>query len=255
MGRFGLEDLALTISLRAAREYLSQRGWRIREEGLRLVCEGPLDDEGRPILQFLPPDESYSDYPLRLEDLIATLSALEERPAVEIAAEMARSAETPLRQTGSLADDLAAELSRSSVRLVPGTSVERGSGLLAALLVGGELAIGELPLDGFPPRQQAALLAARFARLVVPEPASELLLLRLCNRILAEADLILRVPAEELGEFWNVVAADNPDAPDAALLWIEDHAKEVRSTTARKKDRPAVAKGADPSSDSGRPAD
>jgi hypothetical protein len=53
MGRFALKDLGCPVSLRGAREYLAQHGWHVREDGRHLVCEGPPDDAGRPVIQFL----------------------------------------------------------------------------------------------------------------------------------------------------------------------------------------------------------
>ncbi len=228
MGRFGLRDFGQTISLRAAREYLVQRGWRIREDGVRLVCEGPNDDDGRPILQILPADESYADYPLRLEDLISTLSALEARPAIAIAADMALCEEPAPSRTGSLAEDLAAELSRSRIEIAPGKEREEAIGKLRALLAGGELKTGQhYSIYDFEPTQQAALLAAHFVRLVVVNRASQMLLWRLCHRVMAEVGLTLQLLPDEVEELWTLAASDDPDAPQNVAEWVAEHARRV----------------------------
>ncbi len=68
------------------RAYLLARGWRVRPFPKQelIYFEGPLDDEGRPIIQLVPSSEQLSDYPYRVQELISTLSAIEERPEVEI---------------------------------------------------------------------------------------------------------------------------------------------------------------------------
>lgn len=68
------------------RSYLLGRGWRLQPHpGLELlVFEGPADDDGEPIVQVLPSSEQMRDFPLRVEELIAALSILEDRPAPDI---------------------------------------------------------------------------------------------------------------------------------------------------------------------------
>ena len=87
-GSFNLRDLGRTPTIPGVLIYLSLHGWTYRQNGLLIRCEGPTDDEGQPIVVFLPASEKYSDYPLRLEELIHILSLIEERPAVEIVHEM-----------------------------------------------------------------------------------------------------------------------------------------------------------------------
>lgn len=68
------------------RAYLEAHGW-VQKPYPRpelLVFEGPLDDGGEPIVQVLPSSERLADYRLRVEELIASLSVLEDRPAVEV---------------------------------------------------------------------------------------------------------------------------------------------------------------------------
>lgn len=87
--RFRVKEIGRPIWLREALPYLDARGWKRRDERGLIVCEGPADDAGDPIVAFVPNDETCPDYPLRIEDLISILSTLEERPAAEIANEMA----------------------------------------------------------------------------------------------------------------------------------------------------------------------
>ncbi|HEX2988911.1 MAG TPA: hypothetical protein VHS06_12185 [Chloroflexota bacterium] len=253
MGRFTLRDLRQPISLRAARDYLAQHGWRIREDGQRLVCEGPADDESRPIVQFLPADESYSDYPLRLEDLISALSVLEERPAVEIAAEMARYDESPPSPAGLLAEELIAELGRSGIQLAPGKDLQQVVNELRPLMASTELAIQQGPLHDLATRQQAALLAVRFVRLVAVNRASQMLLWWLCDRLLSAGGFRLSLLPEQVEELCRVASLDDALAPDEVLDWITRHARKVRSKKVEMKGPVAGAKRPDPPADSGGP--
>lgn len=68
------------------RSYLLAHGWRPQPYSALelLVFEGPADDDGQPIVQVLPSSEQMRDFPLRVEELIAALSILEDRPAAVI---------------------------------------------------------------------------------------------------------------------------------------------------------------------------
>jgi hypothetical protein len=72
------------------RTYLLGRGWRLQPyPGPELlVFEGPKDDDGQPILQVVPSSEQFRDYRMRVGDLIAALSVLEDRPATDILADI-----------------------------------------------------------------------------------------------------------------------------------------------------------------------
>ncbi len=74
------------VRVAGMRSYLLGRGWRLQPyPGPELlVFEGPADDDGQPIVQVLPSSEQMRDYPLRIEELIAALSILEDRPAADI---------------------------------------------------------------------------------------------------------------------------------------------------------------------------
>jgi hypothetical protein len=74
------------VRVAGVRSYLLSRGWRPQPypKPELLVFEGPADDDGRPIVQVLPSSEQMRDFPLRVEELIASLSILEDRPAPAI---------------------------------------------------------------------------------------------------------------------------------------------------------------------------
>lgn len=74
------------IPIARVRSYLLGKGWALKPfpRKTALYFEGPLDDDGEPLVQVLPASETFHDYPLRLEDLLRALSVLEERPISEI---------------------------------------------------------------------------------------------------------------------------------------------------------------------------
>lgn len=74
------------VRVAGVRSYLLERDWHPQPyPGPELlVFEGPADDDGQPIVQVLPSSEQMRDFPLRVEELIAALSILEDRPAHDI---------------------------------------------------------------------------------------------------------------------------------------------------------------------------
>jgi hypothetical protein len=78
------------VTVANVRTYLLNKGWRLQPyPGPELlVFEGPRDDDGEPILQVLPSSERLRDYRMRVGDLIAALSVIEGRPAVDILTDM-----------------------------------------------------------------------------------------------------------------------------------------------------------------------
>lgn len=253
MGRFTLRDLGQPVSLRGALDYLVRHGWRLSEELNRIVCAGPPDDSGNPIVCLLPPNESYSDCPLRLEDLIATLSAVEERPAVEIASEMAQRFDVKARGERSLADALFDEAARRGVELAPAEDPESAIQQLRSLLRSVELATAES--HSWPVLREVALLATRLARLLPGVPAVAGLLAWICEVALAEGGILLRPSEQQVDELFATALADNPDAPDRVLDWLNAHTKTVG---ARSDSTDAGAQSAaglpDNQADSGSPA-
>jgi hypothetical protein len=80
------------VRVAALQSYLLGRGWKARPyPGPELlVFEGPLDDDGEPIIQVVPSSEQMLDFRLRVTELIEALSVLEDRPAQEILADVLR---------------------------------------------------------------------------------------------------------------------------------------------------------------------
>lgn len=78
------------VRVAGVRSYLLSQGWRPQPypRPELLVFEGPADDDGQPIVQVLPSSEQMRDFPLRVEELIAALSILEDRPASDIVSDI-----------------------------------------------------------------------------------------------------------------------------------------------------------------------
>ena len=78
------------VSVANVEAYLLSLGWKEQPHpgSDLLVFQGPDDNEGEPILQVLPSSERLRDYRMRLEELIAALSLIEDRAAVDILADM-----------------------------------------------------------------------------------------------------------------------------------------------------------------------
>ena len=78
------------VRVAGVRSYLLSRGWRPQPypRPELLVFEGPPDDDGQPIVQVLPSSEQMRDFSMRVEELIAALSILEDRPAPDILSDM-----------------------------------------------------------------------------------------------------------------------------------------------------------------------
>jgi hypothetical protein len=220
---------------------------------MNIICEGPLDDNQRPIVKYLPADESYSDYLSRLEELVASLSILEERPAVEIAREMARSVKPSLPPSGSLVDELITELERYADSLSPGKDPRQVAIELQPLLTNAELMIQQCHFDKKEAFQQAALLAARFTKIITAGTTLELLVWRLCDLVLAQVGLRLCLSTEQLNNFYSIAVTDDPNCPDELLVWINDHAKPAESFKKNKKQSNSIGLPKSPD-DSGGPA-
>ncbi|HWG41620.1 MAG TPA: hypothetical protein VN688_02460 [Gemmataceae bacterium] len=78
------------VRVAGVRSYLLGRGWHSQPyPGPELlVFEGPAADDGQPIIQVLPSSEQMRDFPLRVEELIADLSILEDRLPRDILSDM-----------------------------------------------------------------------------------------------------------------------------------------------------------------------
>jgi hypothetical protein len=224
MGYFSLKDLGQTISLPAVLQYLTRNNWQTRREGMNIICEGPLDDNQRPIVKYLPVDESYSDYPSRLEELVAVLSILEERPAVEIAREMARSIEHSIPNGASLWEALIAELSRNTDYLLPGKDPKEVAMELRPILAKMDLPI---QYDYFVGNviEQAAFLASYITKNMNDSGTSKLVVWRLCELVLVQAGLHLTLSPDQLDIFYKLAREDDPDNPEKSRDWIDGFAK------------------------------
>jgi len=250
MGRFSLKDLGQPVLLRGAREYLIQHGWQVVDEENRVVCKGPSDDSGRPIVQILPPHESYADCGLRLEDLIAALAALEDRPAVEIAWEMSRG-----DQTTSLAQELIDGYTQLRLQPPPGRDPDEAFRQLRELAHSVQIAMAPHPLN---PIREVAMLAARFPRLAASGDASRLYLGWACQRAFAAGGITLRLSPTECDELFAIACADSPDEPTNVFKWLNTRARtaNVTAPTAKHQGGAASAVGRpDTQRDSGGPAD
>jgi hypothetical protein len=87
MNRSGWVDPRIDrVTVGNVRSYLLNRGWQLQPfPGPELlVFQGPMDDNGEPIIQVLPSSEELRDYRMRVEDLISALSVIEDRPAVDV---------------------------------------------------------------------------------------------------------------------------------------------------------------------------
>ena len=211
-GRFRLKDFGRSISLAEVVAYLTSQGWKTHPNRMLIVCEGPLDDAGLPIIAFVPADESSPDYSLRIEDLIFTLSTLEERPAIEIAKGMTEAIEHGDEEFQPLSDRVTLILERHVRR-------DRSEGearLLAERIIPllQYVELGEQSL------QEAALFLAGCARILENEPESKLLLWRLSELV----GVGPRIRSQDkLDEYFNLARRDNPNEPEALLEWLRQN--------------------------------
>ena len=82
----GTASVARIVRVADLRAYLLAKGWTIKpfKRDQVIYFEGPADDDGRPLLLLVPVSEHLRDYPLRIEEILNTLSVLEKRPFEEI---------------------------------------------------------------------------------------------------------------------------------------------------------------------------
>ncbi len=80
------QSLERVVRVADMRAYLLSKGWKTKpfKRPQVIYFEGPLDDEGCPLVLLLPASEHLRDYPLRIEEILNTLTILEKRPAAEI---------------------------------------------------------------------------------------------------------------------------------------------------------------------------
>jgi hypothetical protein len=84
---FSPEELR-AVSVAAVCRYFERAGWHRRDlDGGGLAFESPpaiRTASGKPLGLSFPESEDYADYPLRAEDLISSLSSIEDRSMVSI---------------------------------------------------------------------------------------------------------------------------------------------------------------------------
>ncbi len=96
-----------SVRVAGVRSYLLGRGWKLQAyPGPELlVFEGPVDDDGEPIIQVIPSSEDMRDFSLRVDELIGALSIFEDRPAgqilTDILAELPEALQPEARPNGS----------------------------------------------------------------------------------------------------------------------------------------------------------
>ena len=80
------DPLAASIRVADLRGYLVAKGWEIKPFKRPQVVrfEGPPDDDGHPIVLLMPASEQLSDYSRRVQELVASLAVIEQRPSAEI---------------------------------------------------------------------------------------------------------------------------------------------------------------------------
>jgi hypothetical protein len=85
MGRW-VDPRIQSVRVADVKHYLLRHHWKIKPypRPELLVFEGPLDDNGQPIIQVLPSEEHFVDYQQRLLELISSLAVIEDRYAVDV---------------------------------------------------------------------------------------------------------------------------------------------------------------------------
>ncbi len=81
-----------SVRVADVRSYLSRHGWKPKPypRPELLFFEGPLADNGEPIVQVLPAEERFADYQQRLVELITALAVIEDRPAADVLSDILR---------------------------------------------------------------------------------------------------------------------------------------------------------------------
>jgi hypothetical protein len=75
-----------SVGVSALRHYLEAHGWTLKpfSRPQVLLYEGPHDDAGEPITQWVSASEQFSDYREGIVQLITNLSVIEDRHPVEV---------------------------------------------------------------------------------------------------------------------------------------------------------------------------
>lgn len=227
--RFRLSEFGKAISLSQTISYLDSNGWKIHVNEKPIRCEGPEDDAGKPIVAFIPSDDTLRDFPLRLEDLIMLLSELEERPAVVVANEIAsihrRDKTIPPTLTGFI------DILKIHVRTgQTGRTGEQYSGALVALAENVELAIGGGKT------MAVALLLETCAKMRGEFEEPRLLLWRLVEW----AGIFLKKPTPaKLDELYQIAVSSSLDS-DRLFEWLNANREEDAEVLDRSKESKAI---------------
>ena len=234
-GSFHLKDFARRISLDAATTWLIRNGWTITSDDHGgLLCQGPPDDAGNPITRRLPRDAGYADYELRLEDLIATLSKIEERPAIEILTEMAAldttEEEKPISSPPSI-DDLIGIIESSTGGKLSAMQRQQIVDDLIPILANVEVAAGQAPeIDELAMVGAVAQAIAYMAKRLPVSADTKLKLWEICSCLLG---IRLAMTMAELDEFYSIAAGDDPSHPDDLLVWLRQRLSRDDDDTSR----------------------
>lgn len=235
-GTSRLTDIPTTITLDSVLAYLASHQWKTQRDGDRWLCFGPVDDAGKPILKLVPCDETYVDFPLRLDELIETLSALEQRPPNSIARDMAAATRAPdqlpqthasLERATSVTEEFIDKIRRRFGGRLLADDVERLATALYPLVTSGELTLSEAPPSSalLGTHQQAAIVASLTAKQLPRRAESQLLTWELCAQVLAQNGQTLAISPHQLDEFYRLALSDDPAEPDRLLEWLDRHAK------------------------------
>lgn len=235
-GRFSLRDFAPTIHLQDVVSYLTKRGWKMKrdEDRDQIWFEGPEDDAGNPILQYVPASEEYADYPLRVEDLIAALVVIEQRRAIEIVRDVVGAAETaiPSRvEIGEAFEEIVREFESGAAVLLP-DEVKRVGEDLRGVWRNADLAAYQRSS----PResadvlwQQTLVLVARMAKRLPDCAEARLALWKAFALLLAPTDLEVRWTRRELDQFFSDAKDADNASPEKLRKWLPDSTRQAVS--------------------------
>jgi hypothetical protein len=78
------------VRVAQVRSYLVGKGWKLRPGRRKdaILLEGPLDDEGEPLVWQFPSHERFTDYRHCVEGLVKALEVIEQRSAEQILNDM-----------------------------------------------------------------------------------------------------------------------------------------------------------------------
>lgn len=203
--------------------WMEQHGWQATNDNNSILFTGPEADDGERITRWVP-CATASDYLIRVEDLLNTLSSMEERPAIAILQEMQSGlteAIPPLsdvlRKAGvPLHEQLVSAIS-TSLEVRPETQRETED-LFAEL---GRIVSGAEPIDSEGSGRiseaafkETALVCSRIAR----SSATRRSLAAVCQIML---ELTTPLTRNELTRLWQAASSDDVQCPDQTLECLQ----------------------------------